>query len=124
MLNRPNNRHVIAALALAATLGMTCEMARAHDESKYPDFSGQWFRTYRGNPRYDQTKPLRKQEAPLTPEYQARFEASMKDQDIGGRVGGHHPADRVRQRDMPPRRVGKITGLGRHRRSAEQQQPS
>ena len=86
MLNRHNNhrysnRRVIAALALAATLGVTCDMAgnsaRAHDESKYPDFSGQWFRTYGGNPRYDPTKPLRKQEAPLTPEYQARFEASM-----------------------------------------------
>ena len=88
MLNRQNNRRVIAALALAATLGlvcdMTCNMASAHDESKYPDFSGQWFRTYGGNPRYDPTKPLRKQEAPLTPEYQARFEASMKDQDEGG----------------------------------------
>ena len=83
--NNPNiNRRVIAALALAATLGMTCDMARAHDESKYPDFSGQWFRTYGGNPRYDPTKPLRKQEAPLTPEYQARFEASIKDQDEGG----------------------------------------
>jgi hypothetical protein len=88
MLNRRNNpnnnRHVIAALALLATLGLTCDMARAHDESKYPDFSGQWFRTYGGNPRYDPTKPLRKQEAPLTPEYQGRFEASMKDQDEGG----------------------------------------
>ena len=88
MLDRQSNRRVIAALALAATLGMTCDMAgnlaRAHDESKYPDFSGQWFRTYGGNPRYDPTKPIRKQEAPLTPEYQARFEASMKDQDAGG----------------------------------------
>ena len=84
MLNRRNNRFVIAALALAATLGLTCNTASAHDESKYPDFSGQWFRTYGGNPRYDPTKPLRKQEAPLTAEYQARFEASMKDQDEGG----------------------------------------
>ena len=83
--NSPNNnRRVIAAFALAATIGMTGDMARAHDESKYPDFSGQWFRTYGGNPRYDQTKPLRKQEAPLTSEYQARFEASIKDQDEGG----------------------------------------
>jgi hypothetical protein len=63
---------------------MTCDVARAHDESKYPDWSGQWFRTYGGNPRYDQTKPLRKQEAPLTADYQARFEASIKDQDEGG----------------------------------------
>jgi hypothetical protein len=75
-------RHAIAACALAAAL--TSNVAAAHDESKYPDWSGQWFRTYGGNPRYDQTKPIRKQEAPLKPEYQARFEASMKDQDEGG----------------------------------------
>jgi hypothetical protein len=78
------NRHLMAAFALAASLSMTCDAARSHDETKYPDFSGQWFRTYGGNPRYDPTKPIRKQEAPLTPEYQARFEASIKDQDAGG----------------------------------------
>src|SRR5882724_5568267 len=75
-------RHAIAACALAAAL--TSNVATAHDESKYPDWSGQWFRTYGGNPRYDQTKPIRKQEAPLKPEYQALFEASIKDQDSGG----------------------------------------
>jgi hypothetical protein len=35
-------------------------------------------------PRYDPTKPIRKQEAPLKPEYYARFLASIKDQDEGG----------------------------------------
>jgi len=82
------NRRLMGACALAGSLGislaMACDTARAHDESKYPDWSGQWFRTYGGNPRYDPTKPLRKQEAPLTPEYQARFEASIADQDAGG----------------------------------------
>jgi hypothetical protein len=61
-----------------------CDAARAADEAKFPDWSGQWLRTYGGNPRYDQTKPIRKQEAPLKPEYQVRFEASIKDQDEGG----------------------------------------
>ena len=78
------NRGWMGAFALAASLGLACNAAPAHDESKFPDWSGQWFRTYGGNPRYDQTKPIRKQEAPLKPEYQARFEASMKDQDLGG----------------------------------------
>ena len=32
----------------------------------------------------DQSKPIRKQEAPLKPEYQARFEAGIADQDTGG----------------------------------------
>jgi hypothetical protein len=65
-------------------LAMVQAPASAQDQSKFPDWSGQWTRTYGGNPRYDQTKPIRKQEAPLTPEYQALFEASIKDQDAGG----------------------------------------
>jgi hypothetical protein len=82
MLDR--HRRLIGVFALAASLGLACDAAPAHDESKFPDWSGQWFRTYGGNPRYDETKPIRKQQAPLTPEYQARFEASTKDQDLGG----------------------------------------
>ena len=78
------DRRLIGAFALAALLGLACDAALAHDESKFPDWSGQWLRTYGGNPRYDQSKPIRKQEAPLKPEYQARFEASVKDQDGGG----------------------------------------
>jgi hypothetical protein len=78
------NRRLIGAFALAALLGSVGVAAPAQDESQFPDWSGQWLRTYGGNPRYDQSKPIRKQEAPLKPEYQARFEASMKDQDAGG----------------------------------------
>ena len=74
----------LGALALAASLGLLCAPAPACAQGKFPDWSGQWFRTYGGNPRYDQTKPIRKQEAPLKPEYQARFEASVHDQDLGG----------------------------------------
>jgi hypothetical protein len=41
--------------------------------------------TTRGGNRYDQYKPAgRGQEAPLTPEYQAKFEAGLKDQAAGG----------------------------------------
>jgi hypothetical protein len=74
----------IAAIA-AAALSITICGAAAFDESKYPDWSGQWSRVPgEGPPRHDPSKPLRKQEAPLKPEYQARYEASMKDQDAGG----------------------------------------
>src|SRR5712692_8207741 len=74
----------VAAMTLAALL-MTITGARAFDETKYPDWSGQWNRVPDGGvPRYDPAKPIRKQEAPLKPEYQARHEASMKDQDAGG----------------------------------------
>jgi hypothetical protein len=37
-----------------------------------------------GPPRYDPSKPIRKQEAPLKPEYQAMYDASLKDIDGGG----------------------------------------
>jgi hypothetical protein len=54
------------------------------DESKYPAFEGQWIRVGQIE-RYDQTKPpARGQEAPLTPEYQAIFEANLADVAKGG----------------------------------------
>jgi hypothetical protein len=77
-------RHLFAAFAFAAWLGLGCDLAAAQDQSKFPDWSGQWLRTYGGNPRYDPSKPLRQQEAPLKPDYQAGFEASIRDQDLGG----------------------------------------
>jgi hypothetical protein len=82
------DRDSIAAIALMA-LSLTAIGAPsgllAHDESKYPDWSGQWNRVPDGGPpRYDPTKPIRKQEAPIKPEYQARHEASLKDLDAGG----------------------------------------
>src|SRR5438270_4983442 len=78
------DRNSIAAIAVAIALMATLAGAQAHDESKYPDWSGQWLRTYGGNPRYDQSKPLRQQRAPLKPEYQKMFEASIAAQDVGG----------------------------------------
>src|SRR5438105_8165137 len=74
----------IAAVAVAA-LALTAAGAQTLDQAKYPDWSGQWTRVPDGDvPRYDPTKPIRKQEAPLKPEYRARHEASMRDQDAGG----------------------------------------
>jgi hypothetical protein len=76
---------IAAALAISLPLGLALRTsARAHDETKYPDWSGQWLRNYSGFPRYDPSKQLREQNAPLKPEYQTRFEASMADQDAGG----------------------------------------
>jgi hypothetical protein len=57
-----------------------------YDPARYPDWSGpmRWIATPGGN-RYDPTKPPgRAQQAPLTAEYQARFEADLKDQAEGG----------------------------------------
>jgi hypothetical protein len=60
--------------------------ARAWDDSKYPDLKGQWRRTESGDPtRFDPGKPAGLgQQAPLTPEYQARYEANRADQALGG----------------------------------------
>src|SRR5204862_483755 len=68
-------RSSIGAIALVTALWVTLGDSRAWDESKYPDFSGQW-RPIGGPGRYDISKPGgRGQQAPLTPEYQAIFEA-------------------------------------------------
>jgi hypothetical protein len=72
------------AALIAALLLLPLAAARAHDETRYPDWSGIWNRDP-GPPRYDPSKPPRRgQQPPLTPEYQAIFEASLKDQEQGG----------------------------------------
>jgi len=70
-------RGSLSAMALAAFC-LTIGSAQALDESKYPDFSGQWSRV--GPPRW--LRPGEK--APLTPEYQARYDAILADQKAGG----------------------------------------
>jgi hypothetical protein len=65
------------AIGLAAACAMTITSAQAFDETKYPDFKGQWLRTTA--PRWvDASK------APLTAEYRAIYEANVKDQEAGG----------------------------------------
>src|SRR5262245_13105660 len=79
------NRSPIAAVAALATFAVALVGAQAHDESKYPDWSGQWKRPPGAGIQWDQTKrPGLAQQAPLTPEYQAIFEASIADQAQGG----------------------------------------
>src|SRR4030088_1441712 len=77
------HRYVIAVIALMTALNLTVADARAQDASKYPDWSGQWLRI--GGIQWDPSKPLgRGQQPPLTPEYQAIFDASLADQSSGG----------------------------------------
>jgi len=83
---------------LAAALCMGAAAAQAHDASKYPDWAGQW-RISGGN-RWDPTKPGgRGQQAPLTSEYQAVFEASLADQKLGG--PGNDPSSWCYPTGMP-----------------------
>src|SRR5215475_10311351 len=76
-------RSSIGPVALAAALSMALAGARAHDDSKYPDWTGQWIRT--GGIQWDPSKPLgRGEQAPLTDEYQALFETGLANQAAGG----------------------------------------
>jgi hypothetical protein len=73
----------------AAMLVASIDSAAAWDEAKYPDLQGHWarfvVRGLPGQPSFDQTKPWGAgQQAPLTPEYRAIFEASLADQARGG----------------------------------------
>ena len=76
-------RGLIGAIALAALL-VTTGNTQAFDETQYPDWKGQWRRFEGGPPRYDPSKPLSGQQAPLTEEYKAVHAASMADQAAGG----------------------------------------
>jgi hypothetical protein len=84
---------IVVAILVAALLS-TIVAASAFDETKYPDLKGLWRRgpnantvgvgQGRGNV-FDPAKAWGPaQQAPLTPEYQARFEANLADQAAGG----------------------------------------
>jgi hypothetical protein len=80
------DRCAIRVVTLMAALCGIIPGAAAHDETKYPDLRGQWRRTEPGNPtRFDPSKPAGLgQQAPLTAEYQAIFEAGLADLAAGG----------------------------------------
>src|SRR5258708_27454621 len=76
-------RSLIGAFALLAGLNIVVSDGWAFDESKYPQWRGQWRRI--GGIQWDPSKKLGLDEQPpLKPEYQAKFEASLADQAAGG----------------------------------------
>jgi len=78
----------IAAVAAQAQAPSPPTDADRYNPARYPDWSGPMRFTATGGNRYDQTKRAgRAQQAPLTPEYQAIFEAGLKDQAEGGQGG-------------------------------------
>jgi hypothetical protein len=85
------------AIAAALLLLLMFGAAAAFDETRYPDLKGQWRHTGSGGLlaggagglRYDESKPPAQtlslgQEPPLTPEYQAIYEANLADMAKGG----------------------------------------
>ena len=84
----PYRAPIRAALAVAA-LCLTIAGARAFDDARYPGLKGQWNRApvpgAVGQPTYDPARPWgRGQQAPLTPEFEANFQANLADQAAGG----------------------------------------
>jgi hypothetical protein len=83
-------RNLIGATVFAAGLLIAIGGAAAFDESKYPDFNGQWrravsVRSDRIGAAFDPSKPFgREEKPPLTPEYQAIYEANLADMAQGG----------------------------------------
>ena len=95
------HQHLIRSMALAAIVSIALVDAKAVADTLYPDWSGAWARV-RGDKygKWDPSKPRGLgQEAPLTPEYQALYEASLADQDHGGQ--GANPGYRCQPHGMP-----------------------
>jgi hypothetical protein len=82
-------RTSLSATTLTAALSLSIVGGAAHDASKYPDLTAQWTRGD-GSAQWDQSKPggLR-QQPPLTPEYQAIWEANIAAVAAGGE--GYNP---------------------------------
>ena len=93
-------RNSIGILAAAAAVLLSSGIARAFDDAKYPDLSGAWERTGGAAPRFDTSKPRGlPQQAPLTPQFQKLYEASLADQAAGGQ--GDHTVFRCLAWGMP-----------------------
>jgi hypothetical protein len=74
----------IGVAMAAAVLASAMAAARADDAVKYPDWAGQWEHANPGG-QFDPSKPPGlKQQPPLTPKYQAIWEANLKEQAAGG----------------------------------------
>jgi hypothetical protein len=92
----------VVALALAfAILAFAIDDGAAFDATQYPDWKGQWMRLGSGQGApWDPAKPWGAgQQAPLTPNYQALFEANLRDQAAGGQ--GSDPSYRCIPTGMP-----------------------
>jgi hypothetical protein len=91
-------RSLNGCCAVAAVLCLSSGgYLQAQDVSKYPDWSGQWktaispTQTFAFGFQWDPDKgPGPAQQAPLTPEYQARYEANLADQRAGGQGEERH----------------------------------
>jgi hypothetical protein len=97
-------RSTIGAFALAAALGLALSGAQAFDESKYPNWKGQWVRIGAGG-LYDPDKPPgRSQQPPITEEYRAIWEKHIAEARNGGQY--YNPQVRCIPSGMPRMMIG------------------
>ena len=95
----------LLAISVLGVLSMLSTAGQAFDDSKYPNLKGQWTRARApivGGTQapFDPSKPVgRGQQAPLTPEYQAIYEANLAEQAAGGQ--GNWQAGRCYPVGMP-----------------------
>jgi hypothetical protein len=92
-------------VALTILLSMGAVSASAQNSSHYPDWSGQWTHGPGMGNGWDPTKAQGlAQQAPLTPEYRATFEATLADKSQGG-LGGD-PTGLCLPHGMPRMMIG------------------
>ena len=84
----PDRNRIIFGAMVAAAGALMASAAAAFDDAQYPDLTGAWNRAVQAAPRFDPSKERGKQAPPLTAEYQAIFEANLKDMAAGGQ--GNH----------------------------------
>src|ERR1700738_1180940 len=95
MLSRRGWSSIGAMAPMAALLIAFAGTPAIGDDMKYPDWESQWRNPIagRGGNPWDPSKPMGLgQQAPLTPEYQAIFEASLEDQAQGGQGNNYRAA--------------------------------
>ena len=88
----------IGSIVLAAPMTVTLAAANAYEDAHYPDWKGQWARI--GGGAFDPAKPAgRRQQPPLTAEYQAIWELNMAEEAAGGQ--DYNPQVRCLPGGMP-----------------------
>jgi hypothetical protein len=86
------HRSPVDFFALIAALILPLAPAAAFDAAQYPDLKGQWIRMPLTGGQWDPSKPPgRGQQAPFTPEYQAIYEAGVRDNTVGGHGNNRTP---------------------------------
>jgi hypothetical protein len=76
----------LSGLSLSAALWWAVMAVLSASAETYPEFESQWRSAAADREAWDPSRPSGSaQQAPLTPEYQAIFEASLRDQAAGGR---------------------------------------